>query len=276
MKCLVPATWIFLGLFWLLTSMTGCSDTDEEDGFSHLLKIADGNVLLVHGHVLTDDVQITWVPGDSLRVNGMAVFPPPPVPPKVFSEERLAELYGSAPFVTALVESGFTWAEASRAYCARRAEVCRSIQRVYWQVRQSSGSHGAAAAAVLDSVDRSLLDPQCEPEVTSSAVLIRWKGGRCEELVFLGHGPPSQHQTPRDKLTRERAESETRRLVTWLDGKRTGPHFVLISPRAYAMWGGKSAREALGQTKEAMAGRKTGGPIDEIELDRIISVHRAD
>lgn len=243
--------------------------------FPYLLKIAPGNVLLVHGHEFQDEVLITWDLGDSLRIEGMAILPTPPVAPRLIDEERLADLYSGSPFVTALVESGATWAEASDEYCREQSAVLTAVADLYWSSLDSTGSHDRAISEATRSLESPVLDPGFEPVASRSSILIRWDD-QSTELVFLKRRPPDTSSRQIQEISASRAEGETRTLASLLSVDRTGTTIVVISPRVYSIWSGEKATRALGQLEEARNGRKALGPIDDTELDRIIRAHGGD
>ncbi|HVP58626.1 MAG TPA: hypothetical protein VMU02_11055, partial [bacterium] len=164
---------------------TGSPTQTEQLKFPYLLKIGAGNVLIVHGRQMSGSVTITWAAGDTVRINGVGVYPPPRVPPKQFSEQELADVYGKVPLVRDIVKTGATWHVAVAKYNERREDLGLRMNMLYWAVMDSTGSHGAAARAVLDSVDRSLLTPGSEPRVSRSSLIVDWDG-MGEEYVDIG------------------------------------------------------------------------------------------
>ena len=73
----------------LMLSERGACQVEVPDiEFPYVLRIAEGNVLFVHGHEYRDSVIFTYEPGDSLRMEGMAILPPPPFPSEPMSEEN--------------------------------------------------------------------------------------------------------------------------------------------------------------------------------------------
>ncbi len=156
--------WVSLGAICTIVALAGCASDDEGIVFPYTVAIAEGNHLFVMGHHFTGVVAFTWEPGDSVRVVGMAVYPIPKAQPKQISEERLEKLYGNVPFLKALVEQGSTWKEAAHLYSVRQTSLELDAMRMYFRKLESTGSPEAATRIVLDSLDRSIFDPDFEIE----------------------------------------------------------------------------------------------------------------
>jgi hypothetical protein len=237
--------------------------------FPYLLRIAEGSVLVVHGHDFRDSVWITWENGDSMRVEGLPVVPPPPVPRKVLSEGAYASLYGKVPYVRSLVDSGATWREAYQVWSEKRKEIERSMVRLYNQIIDSTGSHEAAVRAVDAAIDRSLLEPGARIEVTSRYLEVTWQG-RPREQVMCSTSTPLEGPLLPLELDAERMRSSARRLAFFLAPPRKSPAFVNWNPRGFGAGGGQ---EAIDQLEMAKRGVKVDGFMDYTELERIFRVN---
>jgi len=158
----------------------GCSAEQEDLGqyleFPYTIKIAPENRLYVHGHEITGEAVCTWAPGDTMRINGLAVLPTPRSPEKVIPEERLEEVYKGVPFVRLLVEGGSTWAEAVEAFSEKIDQLYLEAGNRYWDVLERTGSDELAVEAVLDSLDHALLDPESEPRVVNRRLMLDYTG----------------------------------------------------------------------------------------------------
>jgi hypothetical protein len=260
-----------------LASFLPAASVEHKDAirFPYLLTIAPGNVLVVHGHVFRDSVLITREPGDSLRVEGLPIYPLPPVPRKVISEHGLAKIYGRVDYVRELVDSGYTWWQATEKYFRKMGETVRSAQAVYKTVIDSTGSHEKAAQAAVDSFDRSLVEPGTEPVVTRTSVIVSWQGSVTEHI--MSRRRRSDDRPVLEEIFGKSTEEDivrlkVRELATWLDGRRRGTYFVLKSPRGTSIYGGKTALKAIAQIEEAKRGNITDGPVDEREIRRVIGV----
>ncbi|MFH1311654.1 MAG: hypothetical protein ABIJ00_00350 [Candidatus Eisenbacteria bacterium] len=239
--------------------------------FPYVLKIAPGNVLVVYGHVIRNEVLVTWEPGDSLRVEGLPILPKPSVPRIVLSEHGLAKTYGRVDYVRERVDSGYTWRQATDASFQKRHEEIQSARAVYATVIDSTGSHEKAARAVSNSFDRSLLRPGYEPVVTLTHTSVEWQGGFTDhdmpELEF-NRGNPDFKEIFKKTTEEGRACFKTRQLVWWLGGP--GICVVMENPGGMRASCGDSARRAVAQIEAAEMGSIKEGRIDETDLRRII------
>ncbi len=237
--------------------------------FPYLLRIAEGSVLVVHGHDFRDSVWITWEYGDSMRVEGLPVVPPPAVPRKILSEGAYASIYGKVPYVRNLVDSGATWREAYQAWSEERGRIKRSMVRLYNEVIDSTRSREAAIQAVKTAIDRSLLEPGARIEVTSQYLEVTWQGVPREHVMCSNFTPLEGPLLPVERDA-ERMRSSARRLALFLAPPRKGPAFVNWNPRGFIAGGG---REAIDQLEMAKKGIKVDGLMDYTELKRIFHVN---
>jgi hypothetical protein len=237
--------------------------------FPYLLRIAEGSVLVIHGHDFRDSVWITWEYGDSMRVGGLPVVPPPPVPNRTLSEGSYASIYGKVPYVRSLVDSGATWREAYQAWREKRDGIKRSMVKLYNEVMDSTGSQEAAVQAVHDAIDRSLLEPGARIEVTSQYLEVTWQGMPREHVMCSNMTPFEGPLLPRER-DEKRMRSSARRLAMFLAPPRKGPSFVNWNPRGFSAGGGQ---EAINQLEMAKQGIKVDGFMDYTELKRIFHVN---
>ncbi len=254
-----------------LAGVAAGNGSGEEIEFPYLLKIAPGNVLIVHGHDFRDEVWITWEPGDSLRVEGLPILPLPPVPRKVLSERGLAEVYGTVEHVRDLVDSGYTWRQATQAYLRERSDVRRSMVHLYEAVLDSTGSTDKAAGAVAEFSDRSLLEPGTKPVVTRTSIIVSWQGSVTEHIMLKPASGQERTEFP-EVSEEDQAKIKTRDLAAWLDGRRTGTYVVLKSHRGTNVFAGDAARSAIDQIEKAKEGNIGEGPVDKRELERVIEM----
>jgi len=241
--------------------------------FPYVLRIAPGNVLVVHGRVCRDSVTFTWEPEDSLRIEGMAVAPAPPMPPKTYTDGDLAKVYGDVPFIVGLVEQGMAW-EQARDEFHRKSLVIRSwMLNTYRAVMDSTGSHEEAKRAVLDSVDRSLFRDETALEITESSIWATWEGTGTERIPLQERQPfrppPEQVLSPREKAVRFTASTDFR----WLAETWTTHYVVVVDRRGRRGMSGDNAAEALRQIEMIGKNKFIDGPLDEFTLEEII-LHR--
>ena len=256
------------------------NDLQEEITFPYLLKMAPGNVLVVHGHDFTGEVWLTYAPGDSLRVDGLPVYPPPRIPPKVLSEAGLAGTYGRVDYVRQLVDSGYTWRRATEDYKRRRRKATADAVTLYRSVMDSTGDTRQAAAAVADSFDCTLLEPGTVPRISESRMVVHWQG--ClEEYIWLRPINDPGEEGPRLLLPVEKTEAEKARgraqvLIHFLSGSRKCPLFFNQTPGGYGIWTGERYDQAVAQLEEAKRGNIIEGPMKERDLRRVIEAQGGD
>lgn len=238
--------------------------------FPYVLRIAEGNVLFVHGYEYRDSVTFTYESGDSLRIEGMAVMPSPPFPSEPMSEENLAKTYASVPFIVERVEEGLTWREASEEWYRERTKIVSAMKQVYWDVLDSTGSHHGAKVAALEALDRTLLDPDKEPTVGRSIARIPWEGS-LSEFVDMVRRPKGEKRPRYPEVTRERAAGYAAGTIKCLDGTYGVPWVVVLERRGRTWLSGGEAEEALQQIEWAWRGDFTKGPLDETGLREILS-----
>jgi hypothetical protein len=180
-------------------------------------------------------------------------------------------------YVRERVDSGYTWRQATDAYNKTIEKTIKSVLAVYRSVIDSSGSHEKAAEAVLGSLDRSLLEPGTEPVVTRTSLAVSWQGSIEEHIMFgrlTARKQPESQETYKSTTEEDIVRRKTRELAAWLDGRRRGTYFVLKSPRGTTILGGDAALRAVAQVDEARRGKFTEGPIDEIEMRRLLNVEK--
>jgi len=276
----VVNAYLVAALLSVSTGVALADEVEEEITFPYLLKMAPGNVLVVHGHDFTGEVWLTYTPGDSLRVEGLPIYPLPPDPPRVFSEMQLAKAYGKVDYVQDLVDSGYTWHQATDAYNQKVNAAIGAMLDLYESVLDSTGDTKQAETAVVDSFDRSLLEPGTEPFVSSSSIIVKWQGSMTEH-ISLKHirergREPRSFPWAKAKTEEDIAEVKARTLIHWLDGTMGDNLFVLKSPRGTCIFGGDDARRAMAQIEEAKRGNVMEGLVDETELRRVIGVQGSD
>lgn len=153
--------------------------------------VAPGNRLYVNGERI-EHVRLALSPGDSLRLDGVAIMPPA-VHAQVenirISDEQLATWYGEVPYVQARLAEGKSIAVATELYETARLRVSRLLRRAYATARRegaSKGDAGIAALSQLRAIDRDgLLDWTRGPTVAGSEVTLVWEGIEPEFTVML-------------------------------------------------------------------------------------------
>jgi hypothetical protein len=270
--------------------------------FPYTLEIAPGNYLFVDGHEFHGEVVCTWEAGDSVRIEGIPVLPSRPAPRRERSESELMEKYGddafmlervgegmtwsgalrekelwksyrSNPYISGRVDEGMTWDEAVGEYFRRLEETGDLANRAYWKVLEATGSKERAAAAALDSLDRTLLDPTFEPEVATTGMALRFVGQEELKMAFT-YKPPWEMPTLEElqRVTPKKAQGLARSLALTL-GRQEGTWMKVISSQVGKMtFAGRAVSKALKQIEEGEKGRLTTGPLPERELKLILSV----
>ena len=237
--------------------------------FPYVLRIAEGNVLVVHGRVFRDSVTFTWAPDDSLRIEGLAVMPAPAMPPKTYTEERLAEVYGDVPFIVDLVDKGYTWDAAVQQYDVKILQIRSWMLATYRAVLDSTGSHEKARKAVLDSVDRSLFKDETALRITESSIWATWEGTGTERISLKEPEPftppPEEIPSPKEKAIRYTVSASR-----WLDRPGATPWVAVVDRRGIRGMSGSNAYEAIDQIENAGRGEFVDGPLDEFTLEEII------
>ena len=101
MRAVVPPFTIFLGV------LVGCGSSDQRDGFKETCRVPESALVFVHGHRIEGEAVFEWVPGDTLRLNGLPIKPVPPkeVIGRTFSDERLEALYMRNPYAVRVADS---------------------------------------------------------------------------------------------------------------------------------------------------------------------------
>jgi len=277
-----------------------CDEGKDEVEFPYTLEIAPGNYLFVDGHEFHGEVVCTWEVGDSVRIEGIPVLPSRPVPRKERSEAELMEKYGGDafmlervdegmtwkealrekelwtsyrwnPYIVERVEEGMTWEEAVSEYFRRMEETGDLANRAYWKVLEATGSKEKAAAAALDSLDRTLLDPTFEPRVSTTGMALRFMGQ--EELgISFTYKPPWEMPTleERQRVTPKKASYIIRSISSCASQTRTAC-MQLVSRTAHISLYGGSVAKAVKQIAESKGGTISDGPIPEREMRRILS-----
>jgi hypothetical protein len=298
---LVVLVVVVLGMMVLV--LRGRCDEDEDVvEFPHTIEIAPGNYLFVDGHEFHGEVVCTWEPGDSVRIEGIPVLPSRPMPRKEPSEAELMGKYGDDafmlervdggmtwkealrekelwksyrwnPYISERVDEGMTWDEAVGEYFRRMEETGDLANRAYWKVLEATGSKEKAAAAALDSLDRTVLDPSFEPRVATTGMALRFVGQEELQMAFT-YKPPWEMPTLEElrKVTPKKARGLARSVARTL-GRPKGTWMKVISSQVGEMtFAGRAVSKALKQIEEGEKGRLTTGPLPERELKLILSV----
>ena len=240
--------------------------------FPYRFRMVPNHVLIVHGRHIEGDVELDWEPGDSLRINGVAVIPFPPSKPREYSEEELRRVYGEVPFVLERVRAGSTWAKAVEEHDRRVDKVVSRVRRRYWAVRDSTGSHGKAMRAALASLDRSLLDPEVEPRSTGNGILLKWDGLLAEGIVEIGNRPGSKPRG-RKELSEAEAQLWAKLIIRRLAPENETPMVVAISRKGVFFFDSEDSRKAIRQLEEARRGVISEGPLPEYVMEEILEVY---
>ncbi|MFH1312368.1 MAG: hypothetical protein ABIJ00_03995, partial [Candidatus Eisenbacteria bacterium] len=253
----------------------GCAREGEGIELPYRMRISPGNVLFVQGREYRSDVSITWEPGDSVRINGLAVFPVPKPPPKQIPENDLENTYGAVPFIVDLVEQGETWREAAHQYNSRRRAFDDKALRVYGSVFEITGSKDVATEAVVDSMDRLLLDPAFEIRHGDATVVVKWDGLPWEASYYL-HENYLQSKVvaePRELVGKEEVIAFIQSIAKRLEGRGGGTWMEVIST-SHITFGGRKVQEALDQIEDAVQGKPSDGPIPDSEVELIVGMRR--
>ena len=258
----------------LYPSFAGCGGSEPEIVFPYSLEIAEGNHLIVMGHHFTGTVVLTWEPGDTLRIEGIPVVPKRKLPERRPSEEELESLYGNVPYVMQLVDSGASWHDASASYGLVRGELSKTLERVYWDTVNETGSEDLALQAVWNALDWSLVDSTAVQKVSPRGVILVWKGMKHSHTIeFRDSHPDSFTKPPPKHHSAKYVADWVKRLSGRLSGKKGGPWMEVIYPGRTSL-GGKSVAEALRQFRDAADGKRTDGPLSKYEVELIIKEGR--
>jgi len=138
------------------------------------------NRLYVYGERITDAV-LTLSPGDSLRVNGIAVKPLRPGPPQSRpSDEALEALYGEVPTFRASLASGKPPWEAAKDFLRKSGALKTRIRRAYSEALRSDMSEETALPHVLERLlaldTDSLLNWDENIRVDGRMIRLYWRG----------------------------------------------------------------------------------------------------
>ncbi len=256
---------------------TGCSpgigDFRRSLDFPYTIKIAPENRLYIHGYEITGEAHCTWAPGDTMRINGLAVLPTPRSGSgrKVLSEGTLESLYKDVPFIAGLVEAGSTWAAASRLHSEKKSQLCLEAGNRYWDVLERTGSDELAARVVLDSLESDLLDPDYQPTVRNRTLL--WKvRGRPEESFMMSERPDFEAATRGRGIPSERgARSQLTTFARMLESERK-LWVIVVRGSSETLLGGSNAEKALRQIEEALqTGRVPTGPLSQHSVEEILT-----
>ncbi len=160
---------------------------DLEPGERALVKlplefqVPEENYLYLYGKRI-EHVQLTLDPGDSLRLNGIPIYPravPAPNYPMP-SDEKLHARYKDVPYVQALLERGATVQEAADSFEKECMRVFGGLRKAYGEALESTSSPEAAARAAfgkLADIDQNgLVDWERTPNVAGTSIEIPWKG----------------------------------------------------------------------------------------------------
>ena len=250
----------------------GVVDFETEIEFPYRFRMVPNHVLIVHGRHIEGEVELDWERGDSLRINGIAVIPFPPSKRREFSEEELRRVYGEVPFVLELVEAGSTWTKAVEEYLHEVDRTISRLERRYWAVRDSTGSHGKAMEAALEALDRSLLDPAVEPRSTGNGILLKWAGLRGEGIIDL-RVRPVEKVRKRKELSEAEAQHWAKMIIMRLEPVNSAPRVVVVSRKGVFFFDSKESREAIRQLEAAKRGIVTEGPLKRFVVDEILEVY---
>jgi len=241
--------------------------------FPYRFRMVPNHVLIVQGRHIEGDVELDWEPGDSLRIDGVAVIPFPPSKPREYSEEELRRVYGEVPFVLERVRAGSTWAVAVKEYNDTRTRIVGRVRRRYWAVRDSTGSHGKAMRAALASLDRSLLDPEVEPRSTGNGILLKWAGLPGSEIIMHVNKRPQPKPRGRKELSEAEAQHWAKLIIRRLAPENETPMVVAISRKGVFFFDSEDSRKAIRQLEEARRGVISEGPLPEYVMEEILEVY---
>jgi hypothetical protein len=186
-------------------------------------------------------------------------------------EKELWKSYRSNPYISGRVDEGMTWDEAVGEYFRRLEETGDLANRAYWKVLEATGSKERAAAAALDSLDRTLLDPTFEPEVATTGMALRFVGQEELKMAFT-YKPPWEMPTLEElqRVTPKKASYIIRSISSCTSQTRTAC-MQLVSRTAHISLYGGSVTKAVKQIAESKGGTISDGPIPEREMKRILS-----
>jgi len=227
------------------------------------------NRLYVYGERIQHAV-LTLEPGDSLRVNGIAVRPlrpgpPPPLP----TQSDWAETYGQAPMFQRLLTAGRSPEEAGREFLTQQGVLRQRIRQTYAELVESLGEETQAverAFELLPELDtEDMLDWSQEIRVGEGCLWLSWKGRSGFERVPLGRDVPHEH---RGAPTPEWVERGKRLFATTVFermSKWAGPCWYFITHGGTTLLCGEN--EIGGAADQIQHARETGevveGPLPE-------------
>jgi hypothetical protein len=263
-----------VSLLCLCPVVAGCGATESELEFPYKLKIADGNHLFVMGRHLGGDVILTWEKGDSVRIEGMAVYPSPRPPALPLPADVLEETYGRVPFIVGLVNEGTSWAEASDRYEARRRDLGTHAKEVYRKALDSGVSEEAASQVALDSLDISLFDPSFDIDVRPAAIIVRWKGLPGLSVFMLDQEPGEPRAKPDgpQAITEGDAMAFLKAVSGRLEGRTVGRWMEVFSTHHFTV-SGAAVGKALDQIARSRPDSLAGGPLCDHDLALILKVN---
>jgi hypothetical protein len=146
-----------------------------------------------------------------------------------------------------------------------------TAQRVYNSVFEATGSKAKATEAVLDSMDRDLLDPSHEIRHGDGTIIVKQEGLSGEYFLFL-HNDYLQslvETKPRKPLDEEEVNAFVESIAKVLEGRVDGTWMVVLST-GRAVFSGGAVKRALDQIESAEQGRPSEGPLPEREVERIL------
>jgi len=242
--------------------------------FPYEIEIAPQNVLFVDGYEFHGKVTCTWEPGDSLRIEGIPILPRRPLPFGPPAEEREAmvrALFGKVPFVQEQLDSGKSWSEAMDAYERHLRRYIYNAKAVYWRVLERTRSEDSAVEAVIDSLDRSYLDPSFEPRVFPGGMQVKFLGERRPVGIDFGEKPPWEMPSLEElqRVTHKKASDYVTTLEHRL-GQRIPTLIVISDTASLTLMGRAQVQDVLDQIEEGRKGRLVEGPLDEEQLKLIL------
>jgi hypothetical protein len=269
----LPLLYLHILFLCLCPSIAGCGSSEHPIQFPVSFEIAEGNHLFVMGRHFVGPVTLTWEPGDSVRVEGMAIHPVPEGPPREISEEELERIYGTVPFIVDLVESGATWKEAARSYNELRTGIEMDAIRRYGRVLWSSGSEEVATKSVVDSLDTSLFDPDFEITWSPGYVVVKWDG-MWYQAEFRLHQEakfPGARKRVREPISEDDASAFTRSIMHRLGGDLGGVRMEVFST-GHVTLSGAAVGKALNQIEQSDHGKLVEGPLFDPDLELILEM----
>jgi hypothetical protein len=197
-----------VGLVVLAAAACCCRADDGAQPDNHIVTSRPQETMLFEFDVLAGDrlylygervchVRLTMSPADSLRLNGIPIYPTAqrPIPwEHVPTDEERVSWYADVPYVQALLASGVGPGKTWRMFERERYRILDRLHAVYAEARRGGESVQAAgkqAFAQLRDIDKEgLVDWDREPAVADNYIKLAWKGIKFAHVETLSDVVP--------------------------------------------------------------------------------------